>query len=377
MRMIQTILYPGRIHRIFTLRHWSAMSFILLVLGILVLSFFFFSVFDVGHVQFQRMGVFHSAIQNGMERCFSVSPWGAQAQCMRQRVATWFQSYGVASVRSAFDERVKDVGESSVCHNLSHVLGEELYALTKDVGAAVAQCTTACHFGCMHGAVGALVRDRQMSGGGTPDETIERLPAVALCAENNQSRSAGEFQLCLHGFGHTFMVYRKGDIFAALADCDRLELGNPLYENQCWSGVFMENVSNLMGGGHTYIKADDPLYACTMPEMPQKYLRACYVQLPMRASSSTCMRAPEEWRAVCNEGIGLGLAARHTDKLRLIVEGCRDGDADFTAACLRGAFFYLALDTERGPVADDPRIQNFCSLLTPRESSVCDTLEEL
>lgn len=363
---------------------WSRRWFPLLVVGgtIFTSSVFVFTVTGFGERVFMYLFPFEMRIALRLRPCLSTSGVGEQTDCLLDVLPKLFQKHGVKPVMVAFEKNIAKIGETSSCHDASHVIGELAFLYTKDIGETLSSCTSICHNGCQHGVVGALIRQQnntridltptQQQSGNT------YLPS--LCAKNNDS--AGEYQLCIHGLGHAFMLVRGGGIRLALADCDALQLEGVI-ARQCWTGVFMENARNNMGGGHNpaYVRTNDPFYPCTMAGLDEKYLSSCYYQLPLPArldqAFQICRTAPPKWIENCAQGIGLGIAAWRTDFSNIILRSCEQGMPDLEIPCLRGAFVYLTLGNRNTPIESDKNVTEFCGTLEEEErKSVCNFFSE-
>jgi len=188
-----------------------------------------------------------------------------------------------------------------------------------------------------------------------------------LCSEN--STSEDQYKLCIHGLGHTFLLERIGEIFPALKDCDKLD---SVRERQlCYSGVFMENRSNIMGGGWIYRKEDDLIYPCNAEDLDEKYKFSCYLQLvlPFTEAFEICNEdTPQEWTHACAAGAGLAAAAVAPYNVDSIIQYCSSGD-DLKSSCLYGAYIYISS-------ADNTELlKKYCSKAVEKESFVCPSID--
>ena len=281
---------------------------------------------------------------------------GTSPSCLEQRLPELFRKFGPAATLAVFDTYVSQAGEVCALHQAAHHVGKALFAFADgDVEKAFALCTTAAHNGCQHALFGELA-----SAG-----TLKDVPH--LCHGN---KKPGAEDLCFHGMGHALLVERQGELVAALADCDGLAIPDRA-KQFCWSGVFMENGSNLMGGGRRYIKADDPLYPCTMTGLDEKYVSTCYHQVPMprkeRDGFAVCRTAPTKWQADCGFGLGMRAGANRTHDADWLIATCRVGGADLGVPCLKGALAYLM-------VSDDPAlVADYCAKLADGERAAMCT----
>lgn len=340
------------------------------VLGIVVfgLSFFIFSKSNVGDKTFIALLTSSQAqIADSLHTCFAKTPYGEKMICLKQTLPLLFKNYGIEPTVTGFEKTVTKAGETGLCHQAGHVIGESLYALNHSAEDAMGQCTSACHFGCQHGVLGALMRQKKIEGSSTGEANIlSGINLVELCANNNKSKTQGGFRICIHGLGHSFMLARSGELPAALQDCDALNLDRP-FNRLCWSGVFMENKTNLMGGGYVYIKPNDPLYPCTMKGLDPRYISVCYRQLglPLDRGFAICETASEEWQTPCKQGVGMSASGQYADFPNKIVEACTSKQSGINIPCLQTAVAYLIDGITDNTIEQfsDPRVQRLCSFL--------------
>jgi hypothetical protein len=334
-------------------RMWGIASAAILLIGA---SFLLFSRLDLGSGLPWRRQSADEQIKRALYPCLAESHHhGASSSCLEQRLPELFRKFGPAATLAVFDTHVSQAGEVFALHQAAHHVGKALFTFTGgDVEKAFALCTTAAHNGCQHALFGELAKTG----------TLKDVPH--LCHGN---KKRGAERLCFHGIGHALLVERQGELVAALVDCDALAIPDGA-KRACWSGVFMENGSNLMGGGHRYIKTDDPLYPCTMAGLDEKYVRTCYHQVAMpqglRDGFAVCRTAPTKWQADCGIGLGIRAGAFRTHDTDWLIATCRLGGADLGVPCLQGALGYLR-------VSDDPaRIVAYCAKLAEGErAAVC------
>lgn len=340
------------------------------ILGIVIfgVSFSLFLKNDIGDKTF--IALFTSSqtkIANLLQDCFAKTPYGEKFICLKNTLPILFKNYGIESTVTGFEKTLNRAGETGLCHQAGHVIGESLYALNHSVEDAMGQCTSVCHFGCQHGVLGALMRQKKIEGSLTGEANIlSGLNLVELCAKSNKSKTQGGFRICIHGLGHSFMLARSGELLAALQDCDALHLDAP-FNRLCWSGVFMENKTNLMGGGYIYVKSDDLLYPCTMKGLDLRYISVCYRQLvlPLDGGLEICDTASKEWQIACQRGVGMSASGEYADVPSKIVKACTSKQANISIPCLQTAIAYMLdgiTDNTIEPF-NDPRVQRLCSFL--------------
>jgi hypothetical protein len=182
--------------------------------------------------------------------------------CAAQRYAALVKSDSAARAMRAFEADYRRDGTvRAQCHDLTHVIGRAAGQKYRNVARAYRDGDRFCGSGYFHGVVEEIVGS---SGG--------RLDANQVCAElrSHKPRSVDHFN-CAHGLGHGFMRVRDDAVRAALRDCDRLRSG--FERENCYAGVFMQNVMNESSGDSQLLDPDRPLSTCD--RLPSRYGEAC------------------------------------------------------------------------------------------------------
>lgn len=334
--------------------------FIVLAVLLLVGSFFSFLKIDSGRAIFINFLTKRGQAEIYLRPCLS-SPAEERSQCLLETLPWLFKKYGVSNVMAIYKKHISKVGETFSCHEDTHRFGEALYEFSgKDVNRVFSLCSPICHNGCQHGLLGIVAKEKNQ-----PLYEMKELPE--LCAQNNKGQG-GQY-LCIHGLGHALLVERQGEILSALFDCDKFKL-SVRNIRACWTGVFMENLTNIMGGGGKYLKNNDPLYPCTMNGLDEKYIASCYHQVPAPFGKefSSCREAPKKWIWACGEGIGIRWASLYSDFPDSIIKICEKGGKDLQIHCLRGAFGYLSL-------RDNEELREiFCEKLAKDKKASCTSV---
>lgn len=225
-------------------------------------------------------------------------------ECHRERYESLARNSGVGA---AFDELEEEYKEDefvrSVCHGLTHAIGQVAAERHGDISSAFGQGDGFCQSGYYHGAMETFVAE---VGAG---KVLEEAPTI--CA-GLRERSVYHFD-CAHGLGHGFMGVLDNELFESLRACDALT--DPWEKKPCYSGVFMENVmiEVISGRPSRYLREDLPLYPCT--DVETRYKRPCYRYqtshaLKVRGGSfarvfELCAQVAEaEFRIACYQGLG-------------------------------------------------------------------------
>jgi len=317
-----------------------------------------------------------NSLRTEFQKCFRNTSTGKVINCMSEYVPTWIQTFGSSQVAEELLFYEKESGEDLTCHLAGHVIGEHIFNDEIDtLRMALNHCTSACHNGCIHGAVGAFVTKYG-------EEELFLLKPKELCEDI--STNTGGYLICIHGLGHSFMLGSNYETSRSLQACDNLELSY-LTKDKCYSGVFME----LFGAtsGHVpvpeekYKREGDLFYPCTDGAISSNYgyARACYMQIPQLLWAysykeelsifEVCEQADPQWTPICAMGTGLVQAALNTSNVDSIILFCRSArDSHLRDRCLYRAFEYLII--EEGRETKEANI--FCDKLNQDEIFVCD-----
>ena len=267
--------------------------------------------------------------------------------CWEARYVSMVGSAGADAALADLDAARRTSGfVFAACHQLTHRIGR--VAGERLGRAAFGEGSTLCASGYYHG-----VSEAVMAAIGPAN--VER-DAMSVCAEQRATQPGSNVHYnCVHGMGHGFMGVFESDMFRSLDACETL--GDPWEQEQCYGGVFMENMSALNHATRPTAKnlrVDEPLYPCTA--VARQFKAPCYEKQTAYALFISdddfghvfelCATTPEhELRLVCDEGIG-GDAAIHAskylkveaDQLRSIRTLCGLGaDDEARAHCLAGA----------------------------------------
>lgn len=158
-------------------------------------------------------------------------------------------------------------------HLLNHTAGDWLYKKYGTEGLVF--CRDYFLSSCYHGFVIYAIADRGFEG---------LLEIMSTC----QQKGSPVAMQCAHAIGHGFLAWvGYVNLTSALLECDKLSDQSqnfPLYN--CHDGVFMENVWAVHETGkpskERWVKDSDPVYPCNDTRIPQKYIKACWSNQPMR-----------------------------------------------------------------------------------------------
>jgi hypothetical protein len=226
-------------------------------------------------------------------------------RCTAERYSALVKRDSAARAIRAFkaDYR-RDATVRAECHDLTHVIGRAAGKRYRDVARAYRDGDRFCGSGYFHGVVEQIIGE---SGG--------RADANSVCAglRERRRRSVDHFN-CAHGLGHGFMRVRRDEVRASLRDCDRLRSG--FERENCWAGVFMQNVMNEDSNEAQLLDPSRPLRICEL--LPARYGEACLERQVLYALERTngdfrgvfglCARTKSNSRTECTRRVG-GAAA--------------------------------------------------------------------
>lgn len=188
-------------------------------------------------------------------------------------------------------------------HQLGHQIGRQTAESFGVNDQAFLLCPMAeLNGGCQHGFFEFVL-------GRTETTTAA---ADLICKELQDGYAVKFYFYCYHGVGHGVMMSAAYDLDRALGICDQFD--NPLAQDGCWQGVFMENVNAGMGGyaRDGVFSTEDPLEPCD--NLEDKYRHECYVNHAgylmmlfnndVGAATNACLQAGDYIKS-CMESIGL------------------------------------------------------------------------
>jgi len=189
-------------------------------------------------------------------------------------------------------------------HHVVHHVGHETAMVFGPTAEALALCPDSYNYGCMHGFF-----QHALGMGGITDSA-----AAMICQDMQKpSVSLKTVQSCYHGFGHGVMVSSEYDLPKALGRCDKLE--SPVFQQDCWQGVFMENVDSAIDGEwqqHGFSR-ENPLAPCDSTD--EKHRIQCFINQSawmmkvlhndIGLGAEMCLKAPADSVPPCLEGLGL------------------------------------------------------------------------
>ncbi|MBV9159709.1 MAG: hypothetical protein JO019_03900 [Candidatus Kaiserbacteria bacterium] len=222
----------------------------------------------------------HTEPEARLTVCFTTAQNGnvsADVECLRATVISLLSRESASAVMNYITASTSPAIVRTQCHEVAHVLGEELYLKTPTLEQALGACTTACSYGCIHGVVGAAVV-KELGAATLDDEDIPHEDPKVI-AEIGKKYCATGSALC-HAIGH--ILYEKySDYPDALKVCTEIG-GTNQHRDGCYQGVFMESAgekdSLLNKTPLAQIPGGDFAYPCDT--IAPQYRNACFRYLP-------------------------------------------------------------------------------------------------
>jgi hypothetical protein len=280
-----------------------------------------------------------------------------------------------SSVEAAFaelkDEHTKNEFVKSYCHQLTHVIGRAAAERYGDLPSTYGRGDHFCASGYFHGAMEAIVAKIGA------DNILNEANTLCVSLRENQNHSVYHHN-CAHGLGHGFMGVYENELFESLYACDALM--DEWEEKSCFGGVFMENVMAENNPSHPskYLRADQPLYPCTVVE--NRYKTQCYGMQPSYALKTEagdfakvfdlCAEVEDDFRPACYRSLGRDAFGRNlsdveqagsTSKLCMLGE-----DYEARSNCVAGA-----VGSSIYHYHDDAQAKVFCESLEADLRIIC------
>lgn len=170
-------------------------------------------------------------------------PAGGKDACLERMLVSLVEQAGVARSMEVLDSlAAADPEVAHGAHPLAHGLGIAAYKSPETVAATFAACPASQMSGCSHGVIQGYFLDIARQG-----RSVGTAELDGLCGPHAASQFL--FAQCAHGAGHGLMAVHGNHVPMALAACD-LASRDSVREN-CYGGVFMENVVNVTHPHHT------------------------------------------------------------------------------------------------------------------------------
>lgn len=205
-------------------------------------------------------------------------------------------------------------------HLLAHKIGEIAFDMYKED--ALPYCREDMRSGCSHGLFTAAIAHVGFGG-------VERM------IEKCKSWSKFQYTMCLHAAGHAFTALGGYDVFAAVAQCDKLTGPTQEERNRCYSGVFMENAHGVHGGlippMHPWLSVSDLLKPCNIVDL--KYRTACYYNQAgwwyadvfdrdLGKTIAVCATVPGEYQSACYDNVARVISTQENNDIEKVKSAC-------------------------------------------------------
>lgn len=324
----------------------------------------------VGWLWFQSgAGADHQTyIREGMIRCLDSRENFWRGSCIQELQKSMQERMSTQEALRALAVLDDEPRIKQTCHALVHYIGQSVYREYGDVPKSFNECSKqiACGEGCYHGVVEAYMQDT--------GDLLQGDAAANLCRQDFAENQI-TYRACNHGIGHSLMLLSDGDVPQSLKQCDVLKED---LRDDCYSGVFMENVFGNWDGSHpnAYSDPNDLNYPCTILDEP--YLDMCYqsqasmaiFSSPRRylAAADFCAQVPVAHRMACYREPG-GDVVVMSDEPEALHQACLvapEGAA--RAGCFHEGLYY-AIQMKSG---DTAQVAKFCNAMAPgQERTSC------
>jgi hypothetical protein len=227
------------------------------------------------------------------------------------------------------------------CHVIAHHVSEFLLGyFNGNLTEAITHVGNACGNALYHGVVENYLSLKVL----LEDVEIDDLDITSPCMNVGSSMDSNLHQQCVHGLGHSLATVYDFDVTKAVKRCDEFE--DPVDQDRCSDGLFMENNNeNFNNGGGSYDE-NDIFYPCN--SVDEKYKFRCYFYQGYHIlrlngyshyqSFNDCEKIPDEEKYVvrCIHAISQDMALQFfSNDHEKIIEMCNDLNPKYQWECIR------------------------------------------
>ncbi len=231
--------------------------------------------------------------------------------------------------------------EEQNCHVIAHHVSEFLLGyFNGNLTEAISHVGNACGNALYHGVVENYFAIKVL----LEDVEIDDLDITSPCMNVGSSIDSNLHQQCVHGLGHSLATVYDFDVSKAVKRCD--EFKDPVDQDRCSDGLFMENNNeNFNNGGGSYDE-NDIFYPCN--SVDKKYKFRCYFyqgyhilrlnDYSYHQSFKDCEKIPDEEKYVvrCIHAISQDMTLQFfSNDHEKIVEMCEEVNPKYQWECIR------------------------------------------
>ncbi len=307
-----------------------------------------------------------------MALCYSTN----DNNCYKQVAQLFYWQFGTTRILNVFKDTESQKEVFARCHEAAHYIGRMTYDDRGSVAYSYEKGNDACWGGFYHGVIEQYFKSKNIDPFQADHATLVN-HIHAVCGNQEDFSAPRIYAECLHGIGHAMMFITDADVPKSLEFCDAL----PTQENReiCYSGVFMENSSSSTNLDHPtkYLKADDPMYPCTILDM--RYARVCYEyqssyfaelsQWDWAKTGALCAKVPSDFQQGCYSVMGSNQVG-YTQDLQQMIDHCQlAGSEEHQNQCINGVVNALGARY----VGDANRMLEFCNIVPKNFKDFCFT----
>ena len=253
--------------------------------------------------------------------------------------------------------------DDETCHHIAHHVAEFLLGyFNGNLTKAISHVGNACGNALYHGVVENYFSIKVL----LDDVEVEDLDITSPCTNVGSSEDSNLHQQCVHGIGHSLAKVYDFDVFDAIKRCD--EFDEPVDQDRCADGIFMENGNEYYYHGGGSFDEDDIFYPCN--EIDEKYKFRCYFYQgyhilslnhhSYNESFEDCKEITdgEQFIVRCIRAVSEDMVYQYFYKDHdKIVEMCKELDPKYQWDCIDISVFTLTLYIDPQMAAD------FCDLI--------------
>ncbi len=287
-----------------------------------------------------------------------------RAACIKAKITPLVRKYNQSEILPALELAFREreyAGEAGwvSCHDLAHLVGEAEVEKGTPIGSVVVSCSSACGFGCTHGALFAYMKRQR----------FDRKSIPGVCASLKHGYPPQTYDACIHGLGHAMAELASYTVNTALDYCG--ELGDVPDSERCAAGVFMEMIGTdsepgpvAYAGMQSFCKDVPGTYAsvCAKQTGENSISRLRDEQQALRE----CMAVEQKDRPDCLVSLANMYYFQVDGDAGRIFEFCAGLRPELVDSCIRGS---IQSDVITNAKADHSIA--LCTLLTGNQRSLC------
>jgi hypothetical protein len=276
-------------------------------------------------------------IQQALKHCSGQTPQEFNSPCFRGALGGEMTPETLRSLMDALERAYERNGGRgtyglATCHLPAHIMGEEAIAAGVTFPNAVTACSTACDYGCIHGAFIASIRDE--------DDFLNTF--TSLCDPILSSPIPKDSVSCSHVVGHGLAELLGSDVSLGVTHCSQFSTTEA--RESCAGGVLMQYLYGSPDVPPQFLGTSDELLTFC-DGLPSPYGELCWRNVGeyghhlfgRMVASGVCGDVPSAYRGDCFMSVGVGAYLDFGDDAGATKAFCESLGSDVSFACIIGA----------------------------------------